>query len=139
MSNNVIQFTSTDVSNNIVKINDEITEELKIVQIFTQDFDRTRTNVLNIIEKSNIALEDFSELAQQSGHPKSYEALAALIKTTLEANKTLLDLHQTSKRFTGEAKSGGKSGQINTNGNTNIIMVGTTKEMLAMLRKDEDV
>ena len=94
--------------------------------------------MLNIIEKSTEALEDFSELAQQSGHPKSYEALAALIKTTIEANKALLDLHQTGKRYIGEPKEGSK-GIVNKNvGNTNIIMVGSTKDILSML-KNEDV
>ena len=135
MSNDIIKL---DVSDLIEKETAEIQEGLETNKVFNEDFEKTRINMLNIIEKSTTALEDFSELAQQSGHPKSYEALAALIKTTIDANKALLDLHQTGKRYIGEPKEGSK-GIVNKNtGNTNIIMVGSTKDILSML-KNEDV
>lgn len=134
MSNDV---EKVDVSDVIEKETKEITESFEINKVFKEDFNKARDNVLNIIEKSTIALEDFSELAQQSGHPKSYEALAALIKTTLEANKALLDLHQTEKRYIGEPKEGSKGITNKNTGNTNIIMVGTTKDLLSMLKKED--
>jgi hypothetical protein len=133
MANNAL--TVVDISGLI----EDKTEEIKEMPIYSEDFETTRNNVLDVLEKGRDALEEFSELTRQSGHPRSYEALSSLMKTMLEASRTLMDLHQTNQKISGEGKQGNKAIAPNGSGNTNIIMVGSSKELLAMLNKKDDV
>lgn len=134
MNNNV---TVIDISDFIEVENIETPKNLPV---YSEDFERSRKNILDIIEKGKDALDEFSELALQTQNPRSYEVLSNLIKTMLEANKSLVDLHQTNQRITGENKKGNKGDTVvNNNGNTNIIMSGSTKELLELLNKPNDI
>ena len=121
------------------KIN-EVNDKLKNMLKYSEDFDKSRLNLVDIIQKGHEALNDFSVLASQSGNYKDYEALSALMKTVIEANKSLMDLHQLNKRIS-EDKEGKKSidskETMKNYGNTNIIMVGSSKDLLSMLKSKE--
>ena len=121
------------------KIN-EVNDKLKNMLKYSEDFDKSRLNLVDIIQKGHDALNDFSVLASQSGNYKDYEALSALMKTVIEANKSLMDLHQLNKRIS-EDKEGKKSNDsketMKNYGNTNIIMVGSSKDILSMLKSKE--
>lgn len=121
------------------KIN-EVNDKLKNMLKYSEDFDKSRLNLVDIIQKGHDALNDFSVLASQSGNYKDYEALSALMKTVIEANKSLMDLHQLNKRIS-EDKEGKKSNDsketMKNYGNTNIIMVGSSKDLLSMLKSKE--
>lgn len=121
------------------KIN-EVNDKLKNMLKYSEDFDKSRLNLVDIIQKGHDALNDFSVLASQSGNYKDYEALSALMKTVIEANKSLMDLHQLNKRIS-EDKEGKKSNDsketMKNYGNTNIIMIGSSKDLLSMLKSKE--
>lgn len=132
MSNNII---TVDVSNLIESKAEEVKKEIAIL---SKDFDKSRENIINVIEKGNEAINDFSEIAKQAQHPKTYEALAVLMKAVLDANKMLLEIHGINNKIDSSSRKNETSGKITTNnGNTNIIMVGSTKEVLKLLKQEE--
>ena len=133
MANDLI--TTLDVSKLIENKTEEIKKE---VAILSNDFEVSRENIINVIEKGNDAINTFAELARQSQHPRSYEVLAGLMKAVLEANRALLEIHKTTQKMNTN-KVDEKTGDIITkNGNTNIIMVGSTKDVLKLI-KDNNV
>lgn len=125
------------VSTDIETINNKIKNLLK----FNSDFEKSRENLMSIIETGQSALNEISVLASQSGNFKDYEALSHLLKTLIDANKTLLDLHQISVRVEKESKEKDKNSpdKINNYGNTNIIMVGSSKDVLSILKNNKDL
>lgn len=131
------------MSDDLVPVNEKINEvndKLKNLLRYSEDFDKSRSNLVEIIQKGHDALNDFSVLASQSGNYKDYEALSALMKTVIEANKSLMDLHQLNKRINEdkESKKSNDSKETMKNyGNTNIIMVGSSKDLLSMLKSKE--
>jgi predicted nucleic acid-binding Zn-ribbon protein len=131
------------MSDDLVPVNEKINEvndKLKNLLRYSEDFDKSRSNLVEIIQKGHDALNDFSVLASQSGNYKDYEALSALMKTVIEANKSLMDLHQLNKRISEdkESKKSNDSKETMKNyGNTNIIMVGSSKDLLSMLKSKE--
>lgn len=119
----------------------DITDRFKNLMKYSDDFEQSRDNIIQVIKTGQVALTEYSTLTSQSGSFKDYEALAGLMKTLVDANKTLLDLHQITKKII-EEKDGKKSSDSNPDiknyGNTNIIMVGTTKELLSVLKNQKD-
>jgi len=131
------------MSDDLVPVNEKINEvndKLKNLLRYSEDFDKSRSNLVEIIQKGHDALNDFSVLASQSGNYKDYEALSALMKTVIEANKSLMDLHQLNKRISEDKeskKSNDPKETMKNYGNTNIIMVGSSKDLLSMLKSKE--
>lgn len=61
------------------------------------DYEYARTNLYNIIEKGQNALDDIIDIAKQSESARAFEVVTNLIKTMAEANKDLLQLAKTKK------------------------------------------
>ena len=58
-----------------------------------QDFDIARESMLNALEAGQTALEQLSQIAVGSQHPRAFEVLAKLVDTIGETSKGLVDLH----------------------------------------------
>jgi len=132
--NNEVVPVGTDI--------EKVNEKLKSLLKYTDDFDKSRDNIMEVIRVGQEALTEYSVLTSQSGSFKDYEALSGLMKTLVDANKTLLELHQITKKLAEEKESKKNSvdnpNAIKNYGNTNIIMVGSTKELLSVLKKTDD-
>ena len=133
------------MSNDIMKINmtgliqrEEILPPAKdVLPLHEQDFEAMRKNLQMIIAHASVAIEDAATIASQAQHPRNYEALSALMRTAVDASTKLMELHQTMERITQhkiKAENEDNSNQ-RAGGNTNIIMVGTTKELAEMLKQ----
>lgn len=72
------------------------------LNINIDDFNLARSNLLDILDKGNEALNDLGMMARQSQAPRAYEVLTALIKTMVDSNKDLLELQKSKKEL--EAK-----------------------------------
>lgn len=118
-------------------IENKTTELRKQLDNLPKDFSVARENISSIISTGLDAFNDLAELAKQAPLPSTYEALATLMKVTLDANKYLLDIHQTVSKIektTTVNNSTDLKKELGTSGNTNIIMVGSTKELLRLLK-----
>ena len=93
-----------------------------------EDFSKARENIAKLIEKGEGAVDGILQLARESEQPRAYEVASTLIKTMVEANKELLDVHKQKKDLEKEDYKGpAKAVQNNT------VFVGSTKELQQQL------
>ena len=97
------------------------------------DFEYARGNMIAAIEKGQEALNGVLEVAGMSQHPRAYEVAATLVKATVDASKDLMDLSKR-KRDLDKPKDGEGGGP---NRVTNNMFVGTTAELLKMLKQNQ--
>jgi len=91
------------------------------------DYNYTRENYYNLIERNQDAIEEMLEIAKQSEHPRAFEVVGQLIKSGLDANKELMGLHKTKKELSIEKSGDGVS--VN-----NAVFVGSTAELQKLLK-----
>ena len=96
------------------------------------DYQYTRSNYYDLIEKGTSAIESSLQIAQEGQHPRAYEVTAQLLKNVGELNKDLMELQITVDKLKGTSKP--------SNVTNNTMFVGSTKELQQMLkqRQSED-
>jgi len=98
------------------------------------DYKTVRQNLKKLILTSEIAIEGILNVADEGDSPRAYEVVSDLIKTALDANNRLMDLHKTVKDINKE--------ETKTKGDTvtnNSIYVGNTSDLLKMIRQKKMV
>jgi len=90
------------------------------------DYNYTRENYYNLIERNQDAVEEMLEIAKQSEHPRAFEVVGQLIKSGLDANKELMNLHKTKKDLTTEKTPNQVTNQA--------VFVGSTAELQKLLK-----
>ena len=93
-----------------------------------KDYDYTRAQLYNLIDKGQEALNGALEVAQESGHPRAYEVAVAAMKHVADMAEKLQDLHKKMKDLDEEKKGPSKV----TN---NAMFVGSTSELQKMLKE----
>ena len=119
--------------NEVLDIEDSVQSVQQIVQPpegnddeqIDKDYEYTRTNLYNIIERGTEALEEVLEVAKQSQQPSAFEVVSTLVKTISDANKDLLELKNKQKALKGE-----KAKAKNV---TNALFVGSTADFQKMI------
>ena len=91
------------------------------------DYNMVRNNLKDIIATSTAAIDGILNVASEGESPRAYEVVSQLIKTTLEANESLVDLHKKVK----DIEHTEEKQQKVTNNN---MFVGSTKELLSMIK-----
>ena len=92
-----------------------------------EDVGTARTNLHDAVSVAQQAVQDMLNIAQQSQHPKAYEALNSLIKTYADISMGLADLQVKKQRLSG------KKGPEETHTVNNNLFVGSTAELQKML------
>lgn len=95
----------------------------------TQDFQEVRSNLKSLIDKNMDAIDELMQVANESQAARAYEVAAKLIDSCVQANEKLLDLHRKQKEIDV------LSGSSGTTVNNNSIFVGSTKELMELLKK----
>jgi hypothetical protein len=93
----------------------------------SDDYEYARTNLYNIIEKGQNALEDIIDIAKQSESARAFEVATNLIKTMADANKDLLQLAKAKKELEKEDVPEQKN-------ITNNNLVLTSADLLKMIK-----
>src|SRR5210317_348276 len=97
------------------------------------DYDNSREQYYNLIDKGNEAIEGILEIAKEGQHPRAYEVAGQLITTVAGTVDKLQDLQKKLKDLKELPKT------ANTN-IKNALFVGSTNELQKMLnRKDDEV
>jgi len=96
------------------------------------DYEFARQNLYDLLTKGAAALDELSEIARQSQHPRSYEVLATLIKNLSEVNDKILIIHKNVKSLEDHPSDEGSTSPITV---SNAIFVGTTTELLQLTKK----
>lgn len=118
-----------DIETNI--ISKEIIKDIKEIEIPNdpqKDYDYTRKNLYNLIEKGQEAINGILELAQESEHPRAFEVAGQLIKSVGDVTDKLLDLQKKMKDLDAPSKKG--STTVN-----NALFVGSTAELSKLLKQ----
>jgi hypothetical protein len=110
---------------------EETTKEIKTVtsaKDLENDYEYTRGQLYNLIEKGQEAINGILDVAQNSDHPRAYEVAGNLIKNVADISDKLVDLQKKMKDIS-EEKSKGPTNV------TNAMFVGSTSELQKMLKQ----
>lgn len=112
----------------MVEVPSKITQVLPAMKAQnSDDYEYARTNLYNIIEKGQNALEDIIDIAKQSESARAFEVATNLIKTMAEANKDLLSLAKAKKDLE-------KDDSVPEKQVTNNNLVVTSADLLKMIK-----
>lgn len=93
------------------------------------DFNTSRSNLHNLLERGEEALIHALEIAKQSEHPRAFEVVGNMIKQLADVNQQLMDLHSQQKKIEEPTSSNTK--QVTNNS----IFVGSTAELNKIIGK----
>lgn len=96
------------------------------------DYEYSRENYYNLIEKGQTAIEGILEIAKEGQHPRAYEVAGQLIASVAGTVDKLQDLQKKLKDLKNLGKTA--SPQIK-----NALFVGSTKELQQMLKSNENI
>jgi len=94
------------------------------------DYEHSRDNYYNLIDKGNQAIEGILDIAKEGQHPRAYEVAGQLIGQVAQTVDKLQDLQKKLKDLK----------EVPNKANTNIknaLFVGSTNELQKMLNRKE--
>lgn len=97
------------------------------------DADYVRGNLYDLIDKGTRSMDELLAIADQSQHPRAYEVISTMMKTLVDTNKELLDMHGKKKKLIEEQPKDKTPETVNNN-----LFVGSTKDVLEMIKKKYD-
>ena len=106
----------------------EIISKDKLDKDLTNDYNKVRKNLKELINTGQDAIDGIIGVASDSDSPRAYEVAGQMIKTVAEMNKDLMDLHGKMKNITKEDIT------IN-NSTTNAIYVGSTTDLQDLINQ----
>jgi hypothetical protein len=95
------------------------------------DYEYARNNLRDMIDHSKLALDELYNIASVTEAPRAFEVYSTLIKSTVEANKELLDLHHKKKDLQDEENA-------KTQVTNNSLFVGSTTELMKIINNKND-
>jgi hypothetical protein len=116
-----------DVETKIVSTDPIKAEEIKLSNDPQKDYEYTRGNLYNLMEKGQEAINGILEIAQESGHPRAYEVAGQLIKSVGDVSDKLLDLQKKMKDLDAPQKT---ATTVN-----NSLFVGSTAELSKLIKQ----
>ena len=94
-----------------------------------KDYEYSRAQLYNLIEKGQEAVSGIIELAQDSQHPRAFEVAGQLIKSVGDVTDKLLDLQKKMKDL--EKPQGGQAPKTVNN----TMFIGSTADLQKMLKQ----
>lgn len=111
-------------------------EESPIVELPKQkdtdpqkDYEYTRGQLYDLIEKGQEAVQGALEVAQESGHPRAFEVAVNAMKQVSDMTDKLIDLQKKMKDLDAPVKGSGPTTVNNT------MFVGSTADLQKMLKE----
>lgn len=92
------------------------------------DYKYARTELYELIQKGQVAIDELIEVARSSNHPRAYEVAFQGIKNVADITDKLADLQKKMKDIKSEDK---KSSPTTVN---NTMFVGSTADLAKMLK-----
>ena len=108
-------------------VNDRVEDD----QVVT-DADYARSNLYGLIEKGNETIDNISEIAKESMHPRAFEVLGQLIKTQSENLDKLLKLQKDKKEL---LKKQDQAAPTNISVDK-AVFVGSTADLLKKIKNE---
>lgn len=128
--------TFNDNMNDIFNLPVEVEKKTKAISTIADrkaddDYEYARNNLKDMIDHSKLALDELYNIASVTEAPRAFEVYSTLIKSTVEANKELLDLHHKKKGLQDEENA-------KTQVTNNSLFVGSTTELMKIINNKND-
>ena len=120
-----------DVDTSIVK-NEKTDVVVPVKDQLKQDYEYTRGQLYNLVEKGQEAVNGILDVAQQCDQPRSYEVAGQLIKHVGDVADKLADLHKKVNDIENPKQT------RNTEVTNNTMFVGSTAELAKFLKSKQD-
>ena len=119
-----------DIDSAIEEVQETSTEIKKLSdnKDLQSDYEYSRGQLYNLVEKGQEAINGILDVAQNSDHPRAYEVAGNLIKNVADITDKLVDLQ-------GKMKDINQEKIKTTNNVTNAMFVGSTSELQKMLKE----
>ena len=108
-----------------------VKDDINLTQDAEEDYNVARDNLKKLLDKSDEALDHMMQVAAEAEHPRAFEVLAGMFKTSADMTTQLIDLQK--KRHELD-KLNNETTQTNGVTNNNLF-VGSTTELQKMLTK----
>lgn len=119
-----------DIKKDIINVAEPLKSDSQIDQ--DEDYELARATLRKVIISGSDALDDITNLAKNSEHPRAYEVTGQIMKTLSDVSKDLLGLQKQVKELKGEDSQASQIGTQN-----NIVFAGSTHELLKMLNNKD--
>jgi hypothetical protein len=117
-----------DIDAEIVETKKEVVKKVERPDDPQKDYEYSRGQLYNLIEKGQEALSGIIELAQETESPRAFEVAGQLVKSVGDVTDKLLDLQKKMKDLDAPTKNGPQT--VN-----NALFVGSTKELQKLLKQ----
>lgn len=94
------------------------------------DYEKTRENLDELIERGKEALEDILSIAKDSEKARDFEVAATLIKTITDTNQSIIDLHKKIRDIANYKQQSENNTTIK-----NALFVGSTTELSKLVKE----
>ena len=117
-----------DIAEDVVEKSPDVKVEVKDMTVVNEksDYDFSRGQYHNLIDKGNEALDDLLSIAREGEQPRAFEVATQLINSLTAATKELLILQKTKKEIDGKDKPSKTE---------NNLFIGSTKELQELLEQ----
>jgi len=116
-----------DVKSEIVREKRKIAKQVKDQDDPTKDYEYSRGQLYNLVEKGQEAVNGILDVCQDSQHPRAYEVAGQLIKSVGDVTDKIVDLQKKMKDLEKEDK------QVQVTNNS--LFVGSTADLQKMIKK----
>ena len=123
-----MNVSSQNINENAIE--DERSEE------YNQDEDNVKRNIRELIQKGMDLADDMFEIVRVSESAKSFEPASAYLKTLVELNEKLLDIHDRRNKNKKSVKEE-KGGNVTTTNNVqtnNVAVTMSPAELLKLMK-----
>jgi len=129
----ILKALETNLPQQLKKIKTEVSQT-EIVADTEEDYVYSRDKIKNLIAKAEEAIDNMMELASETEHPRAFEVLSGMFKTTTDMMDQLITLQKKRKELTQSEEQKPSAG----NTTNNAIFVGSTTELQKFLSKNND-
>ena len=123
-----------DKINNALMVNAKSTvpveKEVNLTNDAEEDYNIARENLKRLLDKSDEALDHMMQVAAEAEHPRAFEVLAGMFKTSADMTTQLVELQKKRHELDKLNNEPTQSGVTNNN-----LFVGSTTELQKMLTK----
>lgn len=130
----ILTALETNLPQQLKKIKTEVSQT-EIVADTEEDYVYSREKIKDLIGKAEEAIDTMMALASETEHPRAFEVLAGMFKTTTDMMDQLITLQKKRKELTQseEQKATASGGTTN-----NAIFVGSTTELQKFLSNNNN-
>ena len=130
----ILSALQTHIPQELQKIKTEVAQSAIVVDT-EEDYAYSREKIKSLIERSEEAIDSMMALASETEHPRAFEVLAGMFKTTTDMMDQLITLQKKRKELTQSEEQKQNASGSTTN---NAIFVGSTTELQKFLKNNDD-